>query len=403
MVYGGGLYSFVLFITPWTREFGWSRAATAGLVSAFWFSAPFILLGARATKRFGVIRLLAVGITLEAVSVCLLPLADALWQMYVLRTIMGFGKVIFAVCVPVVLATWFRRRFSFALGIAWAGWNLGGLVLGPATSLIIDRYGWRIACVAIAGGLVVFALVPLLRVLRVHSPAQLGLARDGARQQQSVASDTGSEDFDAGNASDEEERTEGTLFRSGAFWLIAFSTVAYYAALAGMLTHQAALVESAGYSAQIASVILGSVAGLAAVSGPLFGRLLDRGHVLRTGIIMQILLFSSVLALSVVANMPSVMALVLYAVTFGLTLGGADVSWVALVRRRFPKFSVAQTYSAWYFFEVVTLALAPIAVGHIFDLTGSYGRTILILTLPAGLSFVFLLSAQISHGRSLDV
>ena len=38
MVYGGGLYSFVLFITPWTREFGWSRATTAGLVSAFYFS-----------------------------------------------------------------------------------------------------------------------------------------------------------------------------------------------------------------------------------------------------------------------------------------------------------------------------------------------------------------------------
>jgi hypothetical protein len=35
MVYGCGLYSFTLFITPLTAEFGWSRAATSGLVSAF--------------------------------------------------------------------------------------------------------------------------------------------------------------------------------------------------------------------------------------------------------------------------------------------------------------------------------------------------------------------------------
>jgi len=70
-----------VFITPWTREFGWNRATTAGLVSAFYFSAPFIVLGAFAIKRFGAVRLLAVGIVLEAVSVCLLPLTNALWQM----------------------------------------------------------------------------------------------------------------------------------------------------------------------------------------------------------------------------------------------------------------------------------------------------------------------------------
>ncbi len=53
MVYGGGLYSFVLFVPRLTEQFHWGRAGTTGLVSAFWLSAPLILLGGSAIKCFG--------------------------------------------------------------------------------------------------------------------------------------------------------------------------------------------------------------------------------------------------------------------------------------------------------------------------------------------------------------
>ena len=403
MVYGGGLYSFVLFITPWTREFGWSRATTAGLVSAFYFSAPFIVLGSFATKRFGAVRLLTIGITIEAMSVCLLSLTNALWQMYALRILMGFGKVMFAICVPVVLAIWFKKRLSFALAIAWAGWNLGGLILGPVSSLIMGRYGWRIACIAIGTGLVVFALVPPLWVMRVRSPAELGLGRDGLPEEQCIATAAG-EFLDSAGARNGNRPTEEVLLRSGAFWLIALATAAFYTALAGVMTHQAALVESAGYSAGIAAIVLGSTAGFAAVSGPLFGWLLDRGYLLRTGTLMHLLLLGSVLVLSFVARTQSVGGLLLYAVMFGLTLGGSDVSWVALVRCRFPDLSVARTYSAWYFVEIATLGLAPVGVGGLFDLTGSYSRTMLVLVVPIFISFTcLLLNAETRHRLRLYV
>jgi OFA family oxalate/formate antiporter-like MFS transporter len=390
MVYGGGLYSFVLFITPWTQEFGWNRATTAGLVSAFYFSAPFILLGAYATKRFGAVRLLTAGIILEAISVCLLPLTNALWQMYALRVLMGFGKVMFGICVPVVLAIWFRRRLSFALAIAWSGWNLGGLILGPVSSAIMEHSGWRTTCVAIGVGLVLFAVVPPLWVMRVRSPAELGLGRDGLPEEQRIATDA-TETIDGAPAGNGREPADRVLLRSGAFWLIALATAAFYTALAGVMTHQAALIESAGYSARIAAVVLGSTAGFAALSGPLFGWLLDRGQLLRTGALMHVLLLGSVSLLSFVAHTQSIGALLLYAVVFGLTLGGSDVSWVALMRRRFPEQSVARTYSAWYFVEIATLGLAPVGVGGLFDLTGSYSRTMLFLIVPVVVSILCLM------------
>src|ERR1700676_4814728 len=46
-------------------------AATRALVTAFWLSAPLILLGGAAIKRFGAARLLIAGILVEAVCVAL--------------------------------------------------------------------------------------------------------------------------------------------------------------------------------------------------------------------------------------------------------------------------------------------------------------------------------------------
>ncbi len=67
-----------------------------------------------------------------------------------------------------------------------------------------------------------------------------------------------------------------------------------------------------------------------------------------------------------------------YAACFGITIGGGDLYFVALLRQRFPTVSLAYSYSAWYFCEILTLLLAGPA-GRVFDLTGNYDRTLALL------------------------
>ncbi len=137
MVYGGRLYCFVLLVPPLTQEFHWSRAATGGLVTAFWLSAPLILLGGSAIRRFGATRLLIAGIVLEArVRGVPCPKCPSFGEMYALRAAMGVGKVMFAVTLPYTVSRWFSRHYSFGLGLVWAGWHVGGMVLVPITGLI---------------------------------------------------------------------------------------------------------------------------------------------------------------------------------------------------------------------------------------------------------------------------
>jgi MFS family permease len=393
MVYGGGLYSFVLFIPPLTAEFHWSRAATSGLVTAFWLSAPLILLGGTAIKRLGAYRLLIAGILLEALCVALLPTVSTFGEMYLLRAAMGFGKVMFAVTLPYAVSRWFSRHYSLGLGIAWSGWHVGGLALAPLTGAIIAHDGWRAACLAIAAGLLTLALGPVLLTRRVQSPRELGLALDGEpldRDAKPAAAPLKGPALTARRAAPPEAPAGslGELLRSPMFWIISLVTLFFYMTYGGLLTQEAAVVEGAGFTPRLASLVLGSTAGFAAVGGLGTGWLLDRYSIRGVGAAMHVLLLLGALSLILIVRNHSAAALVSYAACFGITIGGSDVYFVAVMRRRFPKVSIAYSYSAWYFCEILTLLLSGPAAGRVFDLTGNYDRTLALLAGSAVLALL---------------
>ena len=386
IVYGGGLYCFVLFVPPLTQEFHWSRAATSGIVTAFWLSAPLILLGGAAIKRFGATRLLIAGILIEAACVALLSTVSSFGEMYALRAAMGLGKVMFAVTLPYTVSRWFSRHASLALGIVWAGWHIGGLILVPLTGLIIEHSGWRMACLAIAAGLVTIGLLPTLATKGPRSPQEFGLGLDGdplpgaSPHPAATAVVAGAEPLPAGSLRD--------LLSSPLFWIIAVATLFFYATYGGLLTHEASVVQGAGFSPRLSALVLGSTAGFAAVGGMASGWVLDRFSVRMVGVAMNVLLLIGALSLLWVARSHSAAALVSYAICFGITIGGGDLYFVALLRRRFPHVSVAYSYSAWYFCEILTLLLAGPAAGRIFDLTGNYNVTLALLAGSAGLALL---------------
>jgi len=378
MVYGGGLYCFVLFVPPLTQEFHWDRASTTGIVTAFWLSAPMILLGGYAIRRVGAIRLLIAGIIIEAICVALISTISSFSEMYLLRALMGFGKVMFAVTLPYMVSRWFSRHYSLALGVVWSGWQFGGLVLAPIAGEIIHHYGWRAACLAIAAGLLTLGLVPILATQRIRSPRELGLGLDGdvlsgaaAHANPNTAARTGADGAPSGSV--------GQLLAAPMFWLIALSTLFFFTTYGGLLTHEASVVEGAGFSPRLASIVLGSTAGFAGVGSLTVGWLLDRYSVRVIGAGLHILLLAGALSLMLVDRVHSAAALVTYAAFFGVTIGGGDVYFVAVLRRRFANVSVAFSYSAWYFCQILTLLLAGPAAGRIFDLTGNYTVTLALL------------------------
>jgi len=390
MVYGGGLYCFVLFVPRLTEEFHWNRAGTSGLVTAYWLSAPMILCGGWAIRRFGATTLLVAGILTEAACVLALAAVSEYWQMLVLRAAMGFGKVMFAVTLPYAVSMWYQRRYSLGLGIVWSGFHFGGMLLAPVAGWIILHLGWRVACVSLAGGLVTVALVPVWVTRRIRSPGAIGLAADG------VPLDQGRSARPAASPAHPAGSLTAVIFEPR-FALIALTTFFFYTAYGGLLSQEASVVEGASFTPWLASVVLGATAGFAGIGGLCVGWLLDRYPLRFIGWIMNLLLLTGALSLLLVDRTQSVIALCAYAACFGVTIGGGDLFFVALLRERFPKISVAYTYSAWYFFEILALLLAGPASGLIFDLSGSYHHTLLLLAISAAIALLLSVSAVPKH------
>jgi MFS family permease len=378
MVWGGGVYSFVLFVPPLTQEFHWSRAATSGLVTAFWLSAPLILLGGFAIKRVGAVPLLLGGLAIEALCVGLLPTVTGFGEMYLLRAAMGVGKVMFAVTLPYAVSRWYSRHYSLGLGVAWSGGHVGGMVLAPLTGLIIANYGWRPACLVIAAGFLIAGLIPLLFTLRFRSPREVGLGIDGDPLDQAAASSDGEPDHHAVTI-EPPAGALGDLLRTPMFWVIALVTLLFYSTYGGLLTQEAAVVEGAGSSARLSSLVLGSTAAFAALGSLSFGWILDRYSIRAAGAAINVLLLAGAMSLLLVARNHSAAALVTYSACFGITIGSGELYFVAVLRRRFPNVSLAYSYSAWCFCEILALLIAGPAAGRVFDLTGNYDATLALL------------------------
>jgi MFS family permease len=284
---------------------------------------------------------------------------------------------------------------------------VGGLVLAPITGWIILHYGWRAACLTIVGGLLTIGLGPILATRGPRSPRDFGLGLDGDPLQDAdgaAALAPGQTATAAATADSVAAATPAGRLRdllgSSTFWMIAVTTLFFYVTYGGLLTHQPSVVEGAGFTPRLSSIVLGSTAGFAALGGLAGGWLLDRFSVRVVGIAMHCLLLAGALSLLWVARAHSAAALVAYAVCFGITIGGSDLYFVALLRRRFPTVSVAYSYSAWYFCEILTLSLSGPAAGRIFDLTGNYDATLALLAGSAVVAGV--LSWFILRGTALE-
>lgn len=142
-------------IPLFARQFGVGKTAAGAVISAFalmrLLTAPFV---GRLVNAAGERIVLATGIGVVAVSSALSGLAQAYWQLLVLRGAGGVGSIMFSVSAASLLI---RVTPSHQRGRAqgvWAGSFLIGLIAGPAVGTVAS-FSLRLPFFLYAGTLVV--------------------------------------------------------------------------------------------------------------------------------------------------------------------------------------------------------------------------------------------------------
>ena len=148
-------------IPLFAREFGVGRTAAGAVISAFALvrlaAAPFV---GRLVNAAGERVVLAAGIGVVAVSSALAGLAQAYWQLLVLRGIGGAGSIMFSVSAASLLIRVTPSHLRGRAQGVWAGSFLIGLIAGPALGTVAS-FSLRLPFFLYAGTLVIAGSVGL--------------------------------------------------------------------------------------------------------------------------------------------------------------------------------------------------------------------------------------------------
>ena len=357
-----------VFFVPVCEDLGFSRSELSMYLTFYFIATVFAMpvVGKWITK-YNVNRVLSVSFALVVAAVAAMGLYSEPWQWWISGIVFGLaGSFIFVVPTPILIGNWFQSHKGLALGVAMSFSGIGGAVLGPVFTLLIQGLGWREAYFVAA---VVMALLVLPWTLFVFKlrPEDVGMKPYGW---------TGQDERD-GRAG--RQRAGGHPGLPGVPLAKALKTVPFVcmflfsgliAYFAGFNSHLPGYEQSIGFSALVGSSLLTAVMVGNVVEKLLVGWLNDR-----VGVQFTVNIQLAMVALGFAGFMfagDNLVLLYASAFLFGAQNSLVSVSTPLLVRQLFGERDFPAIFTYARIGTGVIGCLGPVTVAAIFDATGSF-------------------------------
>jgi len=377
-------YGFPVFYPALAEALGFTRAQlTQGFLIGFLtVGLPFGLVAGVIIDRLGVKWVILTGAVLVGASLILMGFMTRLWQYEVLCVIEVLGYVLAGpIANQVLVARWFTARRGRAMGYAYLGLGLGGMVSPLLVNFLIRNVGWRHG-LEFLGGLLLLVLIPVGIGLSRSNPEDLGLLADGAAVTTSEPVKT----------SDGPSGVKSAV-RSLNFWLILSGSTLVVGAIGAVIQHFILFMKDQGYSAAVASRFFTGLLAASLGGRVLVGYLADRFKKKNIMAVFYGLLSLSILLLGFAHSLAMVSV---FAIIFGFSMG-ADYMLIPLV--------TAECFGTASLGKILALIImgyslgqwgAPWIAGRIFDARHSYDLAFNIIAAAGllGAAAIFAVSPQ---------
>lgn len=178
--WGIGFFGPPVFLSVVCSTRGWPLVLVSSAVS-FHF-----LVGAvtgakleRLHRRFGAAAVTKTGAACLAVGVVGWATVTAPWQLFVTSVLSGVGwGAMSAAALNAIVSPWFVRARPAALGMAYNGGSLGGVIFSPLWVAAIGILGFPVAA-AVVGAFMTITIWILAGLVFSRTPQQMGLLPDG--------------------------------------------------------------------------------------------------------------------------------------------------------------------------------------------------------------------------------
>ncbi|XP_012537816.1 monocarboxylate transporter 5 [Monomorium pharaonis] len=153
MIADGVSFSFGLLYIEFLHEFGASKSKTAWIGSLF-MAVPLLSgpIMSALVDRYGCRNMTIAGGLISGLGFILSIFSNTIEIMYLtFGVIAGLGLGMCYVTAVVSIAFWFDKKRTLAVGLGACGTGIGTFVYAPMTTYFIEEYGWRGACLLLAG------------------------------------------------------------------------------------------------------------------------------------------------------------------------------------------------------------------------------------------------------------
>lgn len=344
-------YGLPFFYDFWVTDFGWTRATvTSGMAMGkvivgpvFGFAAGWII------DRFGPKRLMLSGILMGGVALIGLGTMTALWQFYLFYFFNALGYM----CggpLPnqVLIARWFTKSRGRAMGIAYLGVGIGGMLVPQIARWLNMEFGWHQALIILGVIMIAIALPFAWFVKESPDDASQSLKRDHASA--SIA----------------------PILKGWPFYLLVIGSMCSIGAVSGTsqnlkLFFSLDLNYTQSEAANVMSIILGS-----SIIGRLFmGWLADRIPKKYVMIIIYALVAAAI-PLLYAASTPGV--IYIFAFFFGVALGGDYMIIPLMAAELFGVRVMGRVMGLVITADGLGEAFAPMLAAWLRDTTKSYAN-----------------------------
>jgi len=382
----GAFYSHGVFFLPVMTEFGWSRSMISGvmLVAGLTYAAAAPMTGWLADK-YGFRLLTSIMACTLGLGFVLTYMVQSAWQLYLfVGFISGFGAPI-AVALPLSLvARWFVKKRGLALGVASAGIGAGTALVPLLVAYLISSFGWRVSYVLL--GLLIWLVCLPAALMTMRDPKSLDhlTYKDPSML---VEGSSGANGTNSDLYLSEALSTNSFWYLFGVFALCIFC-------LGLIMTHLVPYAQDRGLPAVTAAGLF-SILGTFSIIGRLgSGMISDRvgaKPVLIGGMIIE-----GIMVLWLI-KADSQWTFYLFAAIFGLSYGGNIVLIPKLTSNIFGLGSMGAIFGGLSVADGIGFGTGPLLAGYVFDITGSYNSSFLIVA--AGMAVAVILTLALREKR----
>jgi MFS family permease len=357
-------YGLPFFYDFWVKDFGWSRVmVTSGNAFGRVSVACLGFLVGWLIDRFGPRRLILAGILFSGTALMALSAMTSIWQFYLFSLLAALGYVCGGPLPNQVLtAQWFKKSRGKAMGIAYLGVGVGGMLVPQLAKWLNLQLGWH-QSLMILGILMIVVAFPVAWTVKDKAP---GNPEQMTKETVTVPI--------------------GAILKNRSFYLLAIGSLCSIAAVSGTSQHlklffSLDLNYSQGQSANIISLVLFS-----SIIGRLFmGWLADRIQKKYVMILIYAIVAAAI-PLLYFAETPGV--IYLFAFLFGIGLGGDYMIIPLMTAELFGTKILGRVMGLILTTDVIADALSPMLVGRLRDLSGSYANSFATLIFLAAIGTI---------------